>query len=177
MNPWPDLRPILQDLPWAIVGAVATRAYMPERATKDLDVLVHQRDGDRVLARLQAANYQVISRLALPGFLLQSPDGIEVDLIFGAYPWLDEALAQPRQDPAGYPVLDLPYLVLMKLEASRTQDLGDLARMLGLAGEDELKRVRAMVSRYAPDALEDVESLIYLGQLELKPPSSEGDSL
>lgn len=180
LNPWPDLRPILQDLPWAIVGAVATRAYMPERATKDLDVLVHQRDGDQVLAQLQAANYQVISRLALSGFLLQSPDGIEVYLIFGPigpYRWLNEALAQPRQDQAGYPVLDLPYLVLMKLESSRTQDLGDLSRMLGLAGEADLKRVRAMVSRYAPDAVEDVESLIYLGQLELKPPSSEGDSL
>lgn len=171
MNPWPDLRPILTDLPWVIVGAVATRAYMPEQATKTLDILVHQRDGDEVLEQLQAAGFRVISQLAVPGFLLHSPDGVEVDVIFGDYAWLDEALAQPHQDPAGYPVLDLPYLILMKLEASRTQDLGDLSRMLGLAAEAELEKVRAIVNRYAPDAADDVESLIYLGQMEMKPPS------
>lgn len=27
---WPDLRPILQEMSWVIVGTVATRAYMPE---------------------------------------------------------------------------------------------------------------------------------------------------
>lgn len=171
MNPWPDLRPILRDLPWVVVGAVATRAYMPERATKDLDILVHHRDGAEALKRLEAAGYRMISRLNIPGFLLHSPDGVEVDIIFGDYPWLAEALAHPRQDPAGYPVLDLPYLVLMKVEASRTQDLGDLSRMLGLASAEDLEEVRVIVKRYMPDAADDVESLIYLGQLEMKPPS------
>lgn len=177
MNPWPDLRPILQDLPWVIVGAVATRAYMPERMTKDLDILVQQRDGDEVLQRLQAVGYRVISRLAIPGFLLHSPDGVEVDVIFGNYRWLKEALAHPRQDPAGYPVLDLPYLVLMKAIASRTHDLGDLSRMLGLASEEELARVRQIVARYEPNLVDDIESLIYLGQLELvMPPEPEDEA-
>ncbi len=44
MNPWPDLRPILQGIAWAIVGGVATRAYMPERMTRHLDILVHEKD-------------------------------------------------------------------------------------------------------------------------------------
>jgi len=44
MNPWPDLRPILAGISWAITGAVATRAYMPERMTQDLDILVHRAD-------------------------------------------------------------------------------------------------------------------------------------
>lgn len=175
MNPWPDLRPVLQGIPWAIVGAVATRAYMPERATKDLDILVDRHSGDQVLKRLQAAGYQIISRLAVPGFLLRSPEGVEVDLIFGDYPWLDEALTHPRQDPAGYPVLDLPYLVIMKITSSRTQDLGDVSRMLGLASEEELERVRTIVARHASEMADDVESLIYLGQLEMKPPSSDED--
>ena len=34
---WPDLDPVLAPIAWAIVGAVATRHYMPERATRDLD--------------------------------------------------------------------------------------------------------------------------------------------
>ena len=175
MNPWPDLRPILQGITWVIAGAVATRAYMPERATKDLDILVHQRDGDEVLLRLQQAGYQIISQLALLGFLLHSPNGVEVDVIFGKYAWLDEALAQPRQDPAGYPVLDLPYLILMKVAASRVQDLGDVSRMLGLASEQELARVRAIVTRYDPDLTDDIESLIYLGQMEMNVPPQEED--
>ncbi len=171
MNPWPDLRSILQGMPWAITGAVATRLYMPERATKDLDIVVHQRDSDEVLQRLQEDGYQIISGLSIPGFLLHSPDGVEVDVIFGDYPWLDEALSHPKQDIAGYPVLDLPYLILMKLEASRTQDLGDLSRMLGLASAVELERVRTIINRYTPDVIDDIESLIYLGKMEMEPPS------
>jgi hypothetical protein len=173
MNSWPDLRPILQGIPWIIVGAVATRAYMPERATKDLDVLVRHEDGDEALERLEAAGYSIISRLAVPGFLLHSPEGVEVDVILGDYAWLEEALAHPRQDPAGYSVLDLPYLVLMKVASSRGRDLGDLTTMLGLASEEELARVRDVVARYAPDEADDVESLIYLGQVEMSTPPQE----
>jgi hypothetical protein len=76
MNPWPDLRPILQGIDWVIIGGVATRAYMPERATKDLDILVHQSDGEAVIERLKQAGYRIISRLAVPGCLLLSPEGV-----------------------------------------------------------------------------------------------------
>ena len=168
MTPWPDLRPLLEGIPWAIVGAVATRAYMPERATKDLDILVRRKDGDEVRQRLEAAGYTFVTILAVPGFMIQSPGGVEVDVILGDYAWLDEALARPRQDPAGYPVLNLPYLVLMKLESSRVQDTADLSRMLGLASEEDLTHVRAVVARYAPAESDDLESLIYLGQLEME---------
>ena len=72
-----------------------------------------------------------------------------------------------HRDPAGYPVLDLPYLVLMKMETSRAQDVADLSKMLGLAEEDVLLQVRDTVARYMPDATEDLESLIYLGGLEM----------
>ena len=168
MNPWPDLRPVLQSIPWVIVGAVATRAYMPERATKDLDILVRREDGDEVRARLEAAGYTFVTHLAVPGFLVHSPEGVEVDVVLGDDPWLDEALAHPRQDPAGFPVLDLPYLVLMKMESSLAQDVADLSRMLGLASDEELAAVRAVVARYAPTEMDDLESLIYLGRFEMK---------
>jgi len=168
MTPWPDLRLMLEGIPWAIVGAVATRAYMPERATKDLDILVHRKDGDEVRQRLEAADYTFVTALAIPGFMIQSHRGMEVDVILGDYPWLDEALAHSRQDPAGYPVLNLPYLVLMKLESSRGRDVGDLTTMLGLASDEDLAQVRAVVARYAPTESDDLESLIYLGQLEME---------
>lgn len=168
MISWPDLRSVLHDIPWAVVGAVATRAYMPERATKDLDILVRREDGDEVREQLEEVGYTYVTSLAVPGFMMRSAEDVEVDVILGDYPWVDEALAHPREDPAGYPVLDLPYLVLMKLESSRGRDIGDLTTMLGLASDEELDQVREVVTRYEPSALEDLESLIYLGRLEMQ---------
>jgi hypothetical protein len=128
--------------------------------------LVRCEDGDAVRERLEAAGYAFVSQLAVPGFLVHSPEGVEVNVVLGDDPWLDEALAHPRQDPAGFPVLDLPYLVLMKLVASRLQDVADLSRMLGLASDEELASVRAVVARHAPTEMDDLESLIYLGRFE-----------
>jgi hypothetical protein len=56
----------------------------------------------------------------------------------------------------------------MKMESSRGRDFGDANTMLGLASEDQLNQVRAVVARYAPDAVGDLESMIYLGRLELE---------
>ena len=168
MNPWPDLRPVLTGIPWVVVGAVATRAYMPERATKDLDILVRLQDEAEVQARLAAAGYKIVSRLAVPGFLVRAPDGAEIDVILGNYPWLSEALKHVQHDPAGYPVLDLPYLVIMKMISSRGRDVGDVTTMLGLASDTELARVRQVVARYTPDDLADLESLIFLGRFEMQ---------
>jgi hypothetical protein len=167
MNPWPDLRPVLQGIPWAVVGAVATRAYMPERATRDMDILVRQVDGEEVRTRLEEAGYRYVAELTIPGFLVHSPEGVEVDVILGDFAWIEEALKRPSHDQAGYPILPLPYLVLMKMISSRAQDVADLSRMLGLASGEELAQVRAVVSRYAPNESEDLESLIYLGRIEM----------
>ncbi|OQY49123.1 MAG: hypothetical protein B6242_00320 [Anaerolineaceae bacterium 4572_78] len=176
MIDWLDLRPILDGISWVVVGGVATRAYMPERATQDLDILLHISDKDEVLKRLTEADYKVVSSLSIHGFSLRSPNGIMLDVLMGDYNWLSEAMVNLKEDMAGYPVLDLPYLVLMKLESSRTQDLADISRMLGLATELMRDRVRHVISHYAPQDVEDVESLIYLGQLEIAATKSENIS-
>jgi len=177
LNPWPDLRPVLEGMDWLIIGGVATRAYMPERLTKDIDILVRQADGPAVIDRLQKAGFIVVSRLAVPGYLLSSPEGVELDVLFGKFRWLEDALAQPERDPAGYPVMALPYLVLMKLQAMRAQDWADVSRMLGLAGDDELRRVRAVVARYSPEDSADLESLIFIGKKEQETPPPTDDAL
>ena len=174
MNPWPDLRPILKGIDWAIIGGVATRAYMPERMTKDLDILVQKNDGEAVVKKLEGAGYHVVSRLAVPGYLMLSPDGVELDIIFGSYPWLKEALAHPAYDPAGYPVVKLPYLIILKMTAQRAQDWADVSRMLGWASDADLDEVRAVIKRYIPEDLEDLESLIFIGKKEQEiPPKTE----
>lgn len=170
MIEWPDLREALRGIPWAIIGGVATRAYMPERATKDMDILVSAGDGQEAVRRLQTAGFRVVSELAVPGYLLRSPDGAEVDVLFGDAPWLGEALAEPDSDAAGYPVIGLRYLVLLKLQAQRSQDWADVSRMLGQAGDEQLAEVRELVNRYSLEDAEDLEALIYLGKKEMEPP-------
>jgi len=170
MNPWPDLRPILQGIDWLIIGGVATRAYMPERMTRDMDILVHHSKGNAAISRLQEAGYQILGQLSIPGYSLRSPEGTEVDVIFGKDAWLIEALAHPKRDAAGYPVIDLPYLILLKMTAQRAQDWADVSRMLGLASDAELDEVRAAVARYSPEDSEDLESLIFIGKKEQETP-------
>jgi hypothetical protein len=173
LNTWPDLRETLKDIDWVIIGGVATRAYMPERMTKDMDILVRAADGIEAIRLLKASGCSIITELAIPGYLLESPDGIQIDLLFGNYPWLNDALRHHNSDPAGYPVISLPYLVILKLAALRAQDTADISRMLGWADDEALNKVREVVARYSPDDVDDLDSLIFIGQRErgLPPPS------
>ena len=166
MQSFPDLRDVLQGIDWITVGTVATRAYMPERATQDLNILVRAADEERVAARLTAAGYERVAELGIPGAAFARAGEPEVDVLLGEQPWLEEALAAPGQDPAGFPVLALPYLALMKLAAGRARDVADVATMLGWADDDALAAVRDAFDRYSPADLPDLESLIYLGRRE-----------
>ena len=154
--------------PFVIVGAVATRLYMPLRLTSDIDVLVHARDRDRFGEELTAHGCELMQRLAIPGSRWRLPDGSDLDVLESDEPWVDESLSAPNRSPDGLPVIDLPHLVLMKLRSSRLQDGADVSRMLGQASEAERDRVRAVIAHYLPQDLEDLESLIYLGELEMR---------
>lgn len=167
---WPDLSAVLAPTRWAVVGAVATRLYMPERMTQDLDVAVVVEDAATVRKQLADAGFIKVSELSIGGSSWRSPDGQRVEVIEGREPWWPEALAeaQRNRDADGLPILPLPYLVFMKMKASRTVDLGDLARMLGQADEEALDRVRRFFQEYAPEDSADLESLIVLGRLEFQ---------
>lgn len=161
-----NLRDLI-DLPYVIVGGVATRLYMPERMTDDLDILIHSSQAEQIYARLVEKQAIAIGNLSIGGTSWQLPDLTVLDIIVSDRGWVREALLHPRTSPDGQPVIDLPYLILMKLEASRTTDLSDISRMLGLAEARELERVRQIIQRYDPNSLEDLESLIQLGKLEM----------
>jgi hypothetical protein len=165
---WPDLRRVLDPLPWAVVGAVATRLYMPERKTAGLAVMVASDDGAGAEQRLEQTGWERVGDLAVGGSSWRSSDGVELDLLACDEPWCAEALreAAGNRDAQGFPIIPLPYLVLLRLRSSRTIDLGDLTRMLGLASDEALTRVRRIVQALAPEDSEDLEALIELGGLE-----------
>jgi len=166
---WPDLREVLDPLPWAVAGAVATRLYMPERATVDLDIVVGTATAHEADQRLAAAGWTRTGDLAIGGSSWSSADGVDLDVVWLDTPWAEDALREAASNPdkQGLPVLPLPYLVLLKLSAARMQDTADATRMLGLADDTMLDRVRAVVRQHAPEDAEDLEALIELGKLEV----------
>lgn len=172
MQPLPDLLPLLHGVRWVLVGGLALRAYMPERMTLDVDILVHDRDAAAVRAAFEAAGYRVIGQLSIGGFTVQisDPDAMPIDVLTRDDPWLDDALAHPVYDNAGYPVLGRPYLVLIKLQAGRTQDLADVQRLLARTPSTERAAIRDLVERFSPELVEDYDSLVTLADLEFGPP-------
>lgn len=167
---WPDLSEALGSIPWAVIGAVATRMYMPERATGDLDVAVLVEDAPQVYRRLGKLGWRRTGELTIGGTHWLSLSGQEVDIVEFSQPWAAEALeaAQDNRDAQGLPVVPLPYLVLTKLLSGRVQDLADLSRMLGQASEEQLAAVWVAIKQHAPDDAEDLEALIELGRRELE---------
>ena len=160
-----DLRAIVTT-PFVVVGGVATRLYSPERMTDDLDVLILTETVEEFSEALTRAGCQKMGRLVVGGSHWRLPDGVALDVLESGEEWAREAIANPRHAPDGLPVIALPYLILMKMRASRSIDIGDLGRMLGAADDTALDETRNVISRYLPDGVEDLESLIFLGKLE-----------
>ena len=166
-NPVTDLNSILKQAPFVVVGGIATRMYMPERMTLDLDILIKAEDSPLIYQDLENARAKKIGDLSIAGSQWQLADKTSLDVLEGEDYWVEEALSQPNYAPDGLPIISLPYLILMKLSASRTQDLADVSRMLGLAKIEELNHIREVIKNYLPTAQEDLESLIMLGKLEM----------
>lgn len=137
--------------------------------TRDFDIAVAMHDAAQSRRRLAEAGYTKVAELSIGGARWQRAGEGPVAAIEGSEPWWDSAsaAAQHNRDAQGLPILPLPFLALMKFQASRTIDLGDLTPMLGLADEAGLAAVRAVFGQVAPDDLEDIESLITLGRLEI----------
>jgi hypothetical protein len=169
-----DMESLFGDVPAAVVGGVATRAYSPERKTKDIDVLVdHERYGEAV-GGLPSLGWRADGTLSFPNSLLGLygsawlKDGQKLDVLATHQPWADEALSQKAYDQTGLRVIGLPYLVMMKIDSARGIDQGDLTRMLGLLDEADVERVVAVVQRHYgdPRGAEDVRQYAMLGKLE-----------
>lgn len=164
--PVTNLLEVFRQSRFVIVEGVATRLYMPERMTLDLDIAIAESQRDLVYQELESASGIRMGQLSIPGSEWRLTDGTSLDVLEISEPWIEAALDSPNYAPDGLPIIALPYLVLMKLKASRTQDLADVSRMLGGATEDLINLTKSIIIEYLPDAEEDLESLILLGKLE-----------
>lgn len=165
---WPNLVARLAPLQFAVVGAVATRLYMPERLTQKIDVVIKSSDSAKTKQKLLEAGFVHTGDLTIGGSTWRAPDGRLVDVVEGHESWWSDAIAsaQNNRNAQGLPIVPLAYLVLMKFRAGRLQDLADISRMLGQAKEKDLAEVRTLFDREAPSERSDLESIIQLGKLE-----------
>lgn len=104
--------------------------------------------------------------LSIGGSTWRLPDNTVLDVRGSDQPWARKAIQNPNLSPHRLPIIPWPYLVVMKLQASRSQDLSDISRMLGGASETTLQEARKAVQNYCTEAVEDLESLIQIGKLE-----------
>jgi hypothetical protein len=168
MQEVPPLHQVLGATRWVLVGGLALRAYIPERMTLDIDILVHERDAQTVRIAFTNAGYQITGQLSIGGFSVQASDASlpPIDVLTREDSWLDAALSAPAHDAAGYPVLARVYLILLKLQAGRTQDLADVQRLVAYTSAAERLEFKQVVQQESPELIEDLDALFTLADLE-----------
>jgi hypothetical protein len=65
--PVSNLKSILKLAPFVVVGGVATRLYMPESMTLDLNILIKTQDRTLIYKDLENANSKKIGNLSIAG--------------------------------------------------------------------------------------------------------------
>lgn len=172
MQEIPDIRVILR-IPWVLVGGIALRAYIPERMTLDVDILVHEHHATVARDSFTDAGYTVVGQLRIGGFTVAhaTQQMQSIDVLTRDDPWVEAALQHPHHDAAGFPVLDRRFLILMKIQSGRTQDLGDIQRLIAHTSLSERATTRQIIEQYSVEFVEDYELLCTLADLEFGPPS------
>lgn len=159
---WAVLASELSPFEYAVAGGLAVGVYAPERATQDIDIVIVS--SIAIEEKFLKLGYRPKGKLAIGGMIWEMNDGREIDILdISDRPWAKMALYEAQSLRfMGFPILPLPYLVLMKLEASRMQDVADISRLVKYADEQARKQIRETVRTYRPQDLEDLEQIIQI---------------
>jgi len=163
------------NLPVLVVGDVATRAYAPERTTKDIDFLVQPHDYETARQCLKANGFAKRGNLRFPNTMLGlygeawANGPLEIELLSSQQPWAHEAFEGRVNDQTGVRVIPLAYLVLMKYESARSSDMADIERMLAPLSESATEQIIAVVKQHVddPDVTEELRQLRLIGIAEV----------
>lgn len=142
---------------YAVVGGQASIMYGARRTTVDIDILASRKTIEETLSIL-GSNPQPMT---IGGYTVEL-DGIDVDLLH----WNDPDWLEPLLDAAivenGLRVVSRPWLMLLKLLASRDIDIADVQAILRGMDDNEINDARRVIKQYAPSELDDFESFIAL---------------
>jgi hypothetical protein len=158
--------PDLGEIRYLIVGGLAVSQYMPMRMTLDTDILIAKYDLAETERFLDADGCAKQGDLSIDGGTWRMQTGRLLDVIALDSEWVADALNTPLFTTKGKPYISLPFLVLMKLESGRLQDLADISRMLGFAESGRIEETKRVVAQYRPEDSEGLENMILLGRLE-----------
>lgn len=164
-------------VPGVVIGGVAASLLGRPRVTRDVDVLVVLEEAE--WARFLAAGEQFgftprrpdaieFAREARVLLVQHGPSGIDVDIVFGALPFEEEAVAKAVWVNVAGVRLPLPTaedLIIMKAVAHRPRDLGDIEAVLDAHPRLDTQRVRRWVREFStalemPDVLNDLERIL-----------------
>jgi hypothetical protein len=161
------LRSLLpQGVRYVIVGGMASAHYQPARFTEDIDLMVLAEDAITVEQALRGAGWTQLGVISFGGSSWQSANGELIDLLHAPeQPWVTAALSSPIETLEGLPVIDLPYLLILKLSATRAVDISDIVGMLQQASDPEKQRIRQVIATHRNDLLEDFDQFSAISQL------------
>lgn len=160
-----------------IIGGVAASLLGRPRVTRDVDalVLVSEKRWKEFLKlgtrhgfhprRKDALAFAHKARVLL---VTHKPSSIDADIVFGALPFEEEAIARALWiEVAGVRVpLPVPEdLVIMKAVAHRPRDMGDIEAILDAHPKLDRKKVRRWVREFSsalgmPDILRDLDAIL-----------------
>lgn len=164
-------------VPGMVIGGVAASVLGRPRATRDVDVIVlleQERwaaflgSGERFgfVTRLEdAVAFARQSRVLL---VRHEATGIDVDVVFGALPFEEEALGRAQSVTVGGVTFKLPTpedFTIMKAVAHRPRDLMDIESVLDAHPTLNLARVRRWVREFSaamemPEISDDLEAIL-----------------
>lgn len=151
-----DFTSKMTGIPYAIIGGHAIVIHGSPRTTQDVDLLVMPAD----LQRAQKALGGTSSGPLTVGGVAMSVNGTEVDLVAPPVPWVADAIREAIDSEYGK-VVSKPYLVLMKLWASRgAQEDLDMMYMLKAMTPEERKKTIQLVRKHLPNDVEDLKNMI-----------------
>ena len=157
---------LLPGLRYVVVGGMASAHYQPARFTEDVDLMVLAEDASAMEQSLQRDGWIQLGVISFGGSSWQSDKGELIDLIHAPdQAWVAAALDSPIKTSAGLQIIDLPYLIILKLSATRAVDISDIVGMLQHANNAEKQRVRQVIERYRHDLLEDFDQFRAIAQL------------